>query len=995
VDGEDLVTQSVAAASLQVPYPIQLGYSFLQNRSLVPTYLAGGFDEVRLWSVALTSMQIQDSMHHQLTNLEAGLLGHWTFDSQSLAGSCPLNPTATASGTGIAYVQSPLDFAPIGEPYLVTQAQLMQDYTVNQSTAPATFTEISGYRVMITARDSYGNPCQTNLNIWTADPDDTADLILMDGSTVPISYTTACSKPTDANGEFTFVINANGALTCPSLKVNAAFMEALEKLVISPDRHVHATLSRLTGDQLTGDAPLPNGNQWPLANIGSATSGQLNAAASAIAQVMSAAVDHNLQPQRPLTRTTDLPEDVSLIAGVVPRYESLDVIVDPYDFQSNAVSTHFLAADASVTRILVAESMANAHWSFDYAVSSFTPLTLEARNQLLENVAAQHLDQLSAKFDGQASTTLTAAELLALAQGIDNAASRQARWFGEGFLSKVASAATVVMTTGEAVVEGATGTVNTLIVTAIDAAGDAYDSVLQTVEDAVNFVGAIITRIGATVQDVVTFIQTTFNWGNITAAADVISGIMTQVPAVMQTVLTQVETQIENALTGLQSFLDGQLSEAIQGLGANASTNALAAGSQQSPPGDLQSKYVRSMYTANVWNASDPNNQMGATPSSAQSSAFTTSFSATAMSGTSTALTGSQFFTIASSPNGLLGTLLADFLSGVKAVIDAAIAALKTAVGAVFSLISGVIDEVFALATKRIEIPILTDFYEGIIMGGTGTFSLLGVASLLAAIPFTFWYNLFTGPGPVFSAAEVAEISAPTWLSSMYAASGMSAALGGQTAAAALEGRSPTADTPQSPTTFQKACQGMSYVFIAATGLWGFTCVLEDTLAIANPNAPQSTILFAAKVAAQAITDVAAFPAFTLPAGVSTNTIHWAVGLYVGDLIQLYSNWCCLGSAAWAAVGDPIVTGSIGLAQLVGAIGYSWFAGGNGTRQALNYASNIAASFEWIPQLLKYDHEPTTQKITQVLLPVIEGAAYTTVALTTLAGTIYGSRTGN
>ncbi|MGA3186717.1 MAG: LamG domain-containing protein [Bryobacteraceae bacterium] len=70
MDGADLITATAQPASLSTSYPIQLGYSYLQGQSLVATYLSGGFDEVRMWSVALTSMQIQ---------LFLGVVCHYEF----------------------------------------------------------------------------------------------------------------------------------------------------------------------------------------------------------------------------------------------------------------------------------------------------------------------------------------------------------------------------------------------------------------------------------------------------------------------------------------------------------------------------------------------------------------------------------------------------------------------------------------------------------------------------------------------------------------------------------------------------------------------------------------------------------------------------------------------------------------------------------------------------------------------------------------------------
>jgi hypothetical protein len=202
----------------------------------------------------------------------------------------------------------------------------MQDY-VPDSSQTTGFQEISGYRVLVAAKDALGNPYfdQSNppngatITIWATDQ---ATIYFMDGTSATIDEQTSCSRATDSQGELTFVIDAQSQLICPMLKVSASFMAAEERLVISPDRHVHATLASLTGAQLTGQQALPSGKTQALISGGNYTAADINAAAQAISNVMSTAIDHNVQPERPLTRTRDLPEHFPLAVPYIPIWRA-------------------------------------------------------------------------------------------------------------------------------------------------------------------------------------------------------------------------------------------------------------------------------------------------------------------------------------------------------------------------------------------------------------------------------------------------------------------------------------------------------------------------------------------------------------------------------------------------------------------------------------------------------------------------------------------------
>jgi len=44
------------------------------------TIFDGTIDELRVWSVDRTQVELESNMHTTLTGLEYGLFGYWTFD---------------------------------------------------------------------------------------------------------------------------------------------------------------------------------------------------------------------------------------------------------------------------------------------------------------------------------------------------------------------------------------------------------------------------------------------------------------------------------------------------------------------------------------------------------------------------------------------------------------------------------------------------------------------------------------------------------------------------------------------------------------------------------------------------------------------------------------------------------------------------------------------------------------------------------------------------
>jgi len=971
LDGEPLVLENVVRsaapiANLRAPYKFAIGSAFVGHGVLrnPSSFLKANYDEMRLWKVALTRRQIADGMHHQLTDRESGLVGHWTFDQTLNDSSAAKQHLRQGDGT-LSFITSPIDFEPGGEAYLVTQAQLMQDW-VSDPAKRGAFEEISGYRVIVSSRDADGNPLQANIRLSLASPQDRARLVFADGTSEELSAGNLAMRTTSVLGELSFVIDSLGQLSCPPLKAWASFMDIGHSLVISPDRHVHATLAGITGPQLAGEQPLKSGKTVALNTRNKPTSQQLDAVAQAVSQAMSAALDHGVQPERPQTRDARMPEDTPLPIPHVPRYQRLETTPEPYHFPSNVTAAYFLAQDFAITRILIAENMPNAQWMLDYSKGVF-----QVGAQPTATGKVQYADPLAALFQGRTAVRAPAAAYLSALIAAD--AAVQKRGLGD-FWEAVKSAASVFVETVETTIVETVVAIKTVLVTAIDAAGNAVQGVLHTIEDAIGFVGALFAKLGAEIEDVIDFVKAVFDWDDIRRTAGVIESLFRHTPEALGLMLQDARTQVDDAILKFQAYLDKQLDDDIKALGP-ASANGKSAGAKAAPPSDIQSRYVGSLFAANAQNASDPSGAMNIKANPGLSSLWSSKFNDTTMQGVSSALASQP--AIFNSPDSLLDSVFADVLAALKSALDALLTLLRSAVDAVFEMAADAISALFAIAQARIEIPLLTDFYEQVVMGGQGEFSLLGVVSLMGAMGFNVAYKLITRrTEQVFSDALSQEMKAPGFLVNAYKASPVRRALTGQPDLPPSIARTAAGG----PDALQIAQWIMGYAYAATTVVWGVAATMEDVEAIKlvapEPAGAPINVVTKVKMVGQTLTLFTNFPVFSVPENSSTTMILIALGMYGGGLSQFASNVKAAQDPKWSFFGDPLFTGTFGALQLAGSIAYGVKGGG-----ALAGIADGLGAFEWIPQLGKL------WPAAKWLVPIVDAVAYGGVAVVTMVAT--------
>ncbi len=685
-----------------------------------------------------------------------------------------------------AFLDSEVEMVAPGEFYLVTQSRLMQDYVHSpDGGAPR---EIEGYRVSMTIRDGNDQPASgfitVALNNPELSPPPAATLYLNDGTQVTLdSAHPQAHLPTGTGGVVSFTLAAAGQLTCPTLRVQADFMTDGSWLVVAPDRQAHAALASITGNDLRGrdvnGDPLPD--KPPVLPAASAETA--NATAQAISQLMRTAVQSNAQGGPPqMRKVTHLIAD-PVIRPYVPRYQMAGIIAAGHDPVTDAIATHHVDQDVPVARILNPASAQHAHWAFDGAFAAHDP---QRAAQEIGNLSpAPAPDPLTRKLlptflpghiTGELPIEVSPAEYASAAyEGVTDTAALSS-WLRD----HITSAARILVNTVTVTIRDGSEVgrqVACLVLTAVDKLEQAAYAIVQTVEHAVDAIAGLVQKVGGELSELVTFLKELFAWGDVLNTHQMIYTYVTNLKPFIIEVLQDAAKGAIDVTQEFKDKIDGQIEQWRDTL-MKAGGQGVLRDSGTAPPANLKGGYVADMTRSGMRNAAG-NPSRAAAPSTAsqgeleQLGAELGTEWLAAIGDTWADLPGQ----IINSPIGSVRNLQTLLLDGVEVLLDTLkaladafadcvgdlIAILERRLAALVSLIFKVIDE-------PIEIPLVSAFYEHVIMRGNGQkLSALSLASLLAAMSGTFAYKLTHGNKAPFSAEDVETFKAMppsdyTWL---------------------------------------------------------------------------------------------------------------------------------------------------------------------------------------------------------------------------------------
>ncbi len=970
----------------------------------------GDLDEVRVWGQARTPEAIAAGLHHLESDTDPDLLGRWSFDAGDAADSTPAGRHGTLRGVP-SFADSEVELVAPGESYLVTQAKLTQDW-VSDPTQQTGMRELTGYRVVVSAHGPDDAPLPSYLTVWSADP---VTLHFADGTSAELGGEATCTRLTDGRGVLTFTIDANGSLTCPALRVRSDFMDIDQRVVVYPDRHAHAALATVTGNTLLGrddsGAPLPSvaKNRRPSPIPADTDPAAADAVAQAVAHVMSTAVGHDVQADRPLTRSRSLPEDLPTPRPYLPRYQDTGLVAGGFDPASDAIATHFLDTDQPVVRVLVAENAPAPHWTYDHVGRAFRTMSDHDVATALAGLDVRHLDDYTSTFQldpdvftGRRTITLRSDELLSSAEG-----QLSRRWFGGDFLSAVEDAASVIVTTVETVVTDVVTrveeVVKTIVVTVVTEIRDAvtglvqaFDAALQTVEDAVDFVAAVLRKVGAEIARVVEFLRDLFEWDDILVAQQVMEKYLVESRSIIGQRLHGAGDRAVKAVEAFRTSLDTNITAWRAGIGADTVSQRSTA-ARTAPPQNVQSGYLTSMLGQNLGASgvgATLQDEFGALVGALHDELSTAS--ATFLHRAPDLIDTSGFTGAFSDANTLFGAGLDVLLQAVQAVADLALEMTEDVLRAILALLDKLLDALYKIATTRLDIPIVTPFYEQVVMRGNGgQLTLFSLLALLAAIPMTVTYKALTrSDEPVFSIADrdaflAMDASAYTWISDPFAPKSM------------LTPR--TATLPISDHAIQALNWAGGFLYTASTNVWGLAATASDVLWVATVvTAGSSASLFGEPAPTQPKFEkplcyvvlgsqlaclVTGYP-WSTDFGSTPDAI--AFGLWAAQAVPLVSNLVASTVDGWGKIGDPALTGAYGVVCM-GLMAWLWWErdhapGADRAADAAEGMGNLFGNLTWCVQLIKLS--PTQSFYTIVALLLLDFVGYAGLAVTTFARTI-------
>jgi len=771
---------------------IQFGTIRVGNGITTTNWLNGDLAEVRLWNRARTEVEIPAGMHHRVDDHASDLLGRWAFTADNGQDSSLGHRDATLIGSP-AFLDSDVEIVPQGDFYLITQARLIQDYKHNPNGTDAP-TEIEGYRVTCTIRDSNDQGAAGFLTLQLNNPtvDKEAVLHFSDGTTLTLNEASpTATLSTDPAGVTSFTLDAQGDLICPVLRVQADFQTDGSWMVIAPDRQAHAALAAISGNNLRGlnndGTPIPDKSAPLPAHVDAPTA---NATAAAITQMMSTAVQHNAQADqqqmRPLTDLAPTPT----VRPYLPRYQLAGIIATGHDPITDAIATHHVDRDISVARILTPGNADHPHWGFDFkaftpqnseqaareigSLVSLTP-TGDLAKRLLPKLTPGHITGTTLNtFTTEQFVRATQQDILTTTGTVDTAGIRS--WIKD----HVKSAERMLVNTVKTVIKDADGIereVEHLVITAVDKAGHALYALIEAVDHAVDVVAGILEKLGSDIKKIVTFLKDLFNWQDVLNTQRIIHVYINNLQGFVIEVANSAAAAATGALTSFKQTVDARIDGWRDTL-ISAGTQHTSTDTSTAPPLNVKSNYVQHMTMGTL-------HKQSTTPTvSASGSGLDPSFlraPAVQLGEQWLAAMGQTWEElpdqILHSPVGAVHdvkSFLLDcvevLLNTLEALADAVANSLIELVAALATVIDEMITGIYRIGNQELEIPVLTAFYEKVVMRNNGEkLTLLSLGSLLAAMPYTFAYKLTHDDRPPYSKEEAEAFAALppsqyTWL---------------------------------------------------------------------------------------------------------------------------------------------------------------------------------------------------------------------------------------
>ena len=296
-------------------------------------------------------------------------------------------------------------------------------------------------------------------------------------------------------------------------------------------------------------------------------------------------------------------------------------------------------------------------------------------------------------------------------------------------------------------IETVGGVINATVNFIINGIEYQFSGVIAFFEDAIQLIQTIFKSIGATVENIINWLGTVFNWDDIKLTAqaimDNVDNIIDRSESAVDSLLTSASDYVDQA----QQRFDNNITEYISNVLGSSDwlTQYQSTQNQESQTENM----VATKFIQNSDGITLSSNNLDQGPQSL--SEILTGFYDAVKDNFGEDFQN-QFLAILDSEADFISQLASAIALVMEAFADTAFAAAKTALAALQTILDAIMESIRALLTYEIDIPILSTLFKT----KTGfTLTLGNLVSLLLAVPVTVVYKLATGEAPFANSNDV------------------------------------------------------------------------------------------------------------------------------------------------------------------------------------------------------------------------------------------------
>jgi hypothetical protein len=601
------------------------------------------------------------------------------------------------------------------------------DYNPQQE-GPAT--EINAYMTEITVLDSLGAPRpKTTVTLWSSDETPA----IVNGRSAYLDALTPYTCLANAAGKVTVVVE-NNTLDAPMLKVTTDFMDGDEYISVEPNAYIQEQLLAMTPSGLTGATNVFSGQPVTVvpANLSTQT---LDAIASGVSQCMSLA-GTPIAPSNPV----DIPGPDS--SGANAKYLVRNKNQRGLKYVPKATGKFEHRIDLSRVK--------EQHWRFVF--------DHKTRNHRFEMLT-----------QGQA------ASLMADRKATLKAASFLDDWFDVDWgdvWDSIESVAELVVTTIVDTVTNVVTAIQAQVTLLIDGITYLYEQAVDLVQQVFDAVEGMFESVGTFFEQLFDWFAFLFAWGDILLTQQALSALITQValPFAGQVFGAggTLNTLLKGQIQSFQSSLNTIFTSFLNSPGINDASSILAV-QQTIPPSDMDEqtagtnlafsglldnvnsvKFTNPGGVSTLWKGTAE----GATnPFTTLTNELVANLGAFLDSPTFSQA-AAYFQALGENPDQFLTNALKGTLSIIQGVLNIGLNVASAVIDAIFACVQSALNALAASLTETLYVPLASELYT--LVTGLPDMTILGLFSLIAAIPVTIGYKI------LFQVAPFADTTAVT-----------------------------------------------------------------------------------------------------------------------------------------------------------------------------------------------------------------------------------------